>query len=497
MAGAEGSTTEGAEKDLEFSRAGEGPNFEFAFNSQNFSDRLLRIEVVAEIWCKALFTIEVVNIFFHTKLANTYEPSYDWRGCVEGVLRVKTIHINSAILAVRSPFFLKLFSNGMKESDQTHPTLRVADSDENALMELLNFMYSGKLTTTEPSLLLDILMAADKFEVVSCMRHCCQLLTSLPWTTESALLCLDHPCVMSMAAEVQLLISAAKDFLVNKYKDYNKLRKEVTSISLAGIKAILSSTDIHVACEDYLFVLMLKWARVQYPDLEERREILNSHLLPLLRFSHMTYKTLQEILACTANDIDHEQVTKCINGVLLCKAYPAHKPGALAACAPSCQQFAERDYKYRHLKVVAFDQPRPQVIAYMDLKHEECSQLFPSEKIFSHPFHVAGQGFILGARCCKADQGESYSFGLLLHIDLELKGSTCVTVDYEFAARTRPSRQFVSKLNGRHTFSDKFPVGSRYLFWVPWQTFMADDSIFIDGVLHLRVDLTVLQEDPV
>lgn len=87
-------------------------------------------------------------------------------------------------------------------------------------------------------------MAADKFEVVSCMRHCCQLLTSLPLTTESALLCLDHPCAMSMAAEVQLLISAAKDFLVNKYKDYNKLRKEVINISLAGIKAILSSTDI-------------------------------------------------------------------------------------------------------------------------------------------------------------------------------------------------------------------------------------------------------------
>ncbi|KAF7075973.1 hypothetical protein CFC21_080694 [Triticum aestivum] len=476
MAGTEGSTTEGAEKDLEFSRGGEGPSFEFAFNSQNFSDRLLRIEVVAG-----------------EDFAGRFLPD-SARHCKEKVLRVKTIHINSAILAVRSPFFLKLFSNGMKESDQTHPTLRIADSDENALMELLNFIYSGKLTTAEPSLLLDILMAADKFEVVSCMRHCCQLLTSLPWTTESALLCLDHPCTMSMAAEVQLLISAAKDFLVNKYKDYNNLRKEVTNISLAGIKAILSSTDIHVECEDYLFLLLLNWARVRYPDLEERREILNSHLLPLLRFSHMTYKTLQEILACTANDIDHEQVTKCINGVLLCKAYPAHKPGALAACAPSCQQFAERDYKYRHLKVVAFDQPCPQVIAYMDLKHEECSQLFPSGKIFSHPFHVAGQGFILGARCCKADQGESYSFGLLLYIDLELKGSTCVTVDYEFAARTRPSRQFVSKLNGRHTFSDKFPVGSRYLFWVPWQTFMADDSIFIDGVLHLRVDLTVVEQ---
>jgi hypothetical protein len=95
-------------------------------------------------------------------------------------------------------------------------------TEENALMELLSFMYSGKLTTTNPTLLLDILMAADKFEVVSCMRHCSKLLTSLPMTTESALLYLDLPCSISMAAAVQPLTDAAKDFLAVKYKDLTK-----------------------------------------------------------------------------------------------------------------------------------------------------------------------------------------------------------------------------------------------------------------------------------
>ena len=95
-------------------------------------------------------------------------------------------------------------------------------TEETALMELLSFMYSGKLTTTEPTVLLDILMAADKFEVVSCMRYCSQLLTSLPMTTESALLYLDLPCSISMAAAVQPLTDAAKDFLAVKYKDLTK-----------------------------------------------------------------------------------------------------------------------------------------------------------------------------------------------------------------------------------------------------------------------------------
>jgi len=65
-------------------------------------------------------------------------------------------------------------------------------------------------------------MAADKFEVVSCMRYCSQLLTSLPMTTESALLYLDLPCSISMAAAVQPLTDAAKDFLAVKYKDLTK-----------------------------------------------------------------------------------------------------------------------------------------------------------------------------------------------------------------------------------------------------------------------------------
>ncbi|KAM0883751.1 hypothetical protein ACQ4PT_031429 [Festuca glaucescens] len=260
MAGAQGSPTAraGAEMDIEFSVGGWGPSFEFAFDAENFSDKLLRIEVVAS-------------------------------GDVAGA---------------RDP----------------------VEEDENALMELLSFIYSGKLTTTEPTFLLDILMAADKFQVISCMRHCYQLLTSLPLTTESALLYLDHPCSMSMAAEVQLLKGAAKEFLANKYKDYNMFEQEVMTISLSGIEAILSSSDLHVEYEDQLYYLLLKWARVRYLELEERRKILSSHLLPLVRFSHMTYGALQNILICTDNDIDHEKVTKLITGVLMCKAYPAHKP---------------------------------------------------------------------------------------------------------------------------------------------------------------------------
>jgi hypothetical protein len=102
------------------------------------------------------------------------------------------------------------------------PVFILIGTEENAVMELLGFMYRGKLTPREPTLLLDILMAADKFEVLSCMRHCSQLLTRLRMTTESALLYLEHPCSVLMVAEVQRVVGAAKEFLANKYKDVDK-----------------------------------------------------------------------------------------------------------------------------------------------------------------------------------------------------------------------------------------------------------------------------------
>ena len=95
-------------------------------------------------------------------------------------------------------------------------------TEEVALMELLNFMYINTLSTTTAPALLDVLMAADKFEVASCMRYCSRLLCNLPMTPESALLYLDLPSSVLMAEAVQPLTDAAKQFLAACYKDISK-----------------------------------------------------------------------------------------------------------------------------------------------------------------------------------------------------------------------------------------------------------------------------------
>ncbi|CAL9123154.1 unnamed protein product [Musa textilis] len=492
-----------------------GCNFEFVSDSSNFSDRPLRIEIVAVLpegrpegegdseWDrhrkrrreaieKRKDEQEGESVAMIEGSPSGDEPSRpsgsSWSMDSPPVIRIKSLYVSSTILSAKSPFFYKLFSNGMRESGQQHATLRIDASEEAALMELLSFMYSGKLSTTSPTLLLDVLMVADKFEVVSCMRHCCELLKSLPMSQESALLYLELPSSISMASALRPLTEAAREFLVNGFKDLTKNQDGLMELPLVGMEAVLSSDDVQVASEDALYDLVLKWARRHHPRLEERQEVFGTRLGRLIRFPYMSSRKLRKVL--THNDMDQEFSNKAVLEALFFKAEPAHRRQALAMDDVTNRRFAERAYKYRPVKVVEFELPCTQCIVYLDLKREECAHLFPSGRVYSQAFYIGGQGFFLSAHCNREVQSSCHCFGLFL--GMQEKGSVSFTVDYEFSARTMPSGQFDSKYKGKYTFSGGKAVGYRNLFAIPWTSFMADDSLyFINGVLHLRAELTI------
>ncbi|KAI4338702.1 hypothetical protein MLD38_023727 [Melastoma candidum] len=406
------------------------------------------------------------------------------------ILRVETLHVSSLLLAAKSRFFYKLFSYGMRESDQRHVTLRIHASEEAAFIDLLNFMYSRTLSATTPTALLDVLMAADKFEVASCMRHCSKRLRNLPMTCESALLYLDLPSTVLMAEAVQPLTDAAKQFLATHYKDISKFQEEVLNLPLAGIEAVLSSDDLQVASEDAVYDFVLKWARIHYPKLEDRQGILGSRLGRLIRFPYVTGRKLKKVLSC--NDFDPDLASKVVLEALFFKAEAPYRQRSLAAeeASGSHRRFVERAYKYRPVKVVEFEVPHQQCIVYLDLKREECAHLFPSGRVYSQAFHLVGQGFFLSAHCHMDQQSSFHCFGLFL--GMQDKGSVSFTVEYEFAAWSKSSEDFVSKYKGNYTFTGGKAVGYRNLFGIPWTTFMGDESpCFINGILHLRAELTI------
>lgn len=532
--------------------SGSDSDFAFAFNDSNFSDRVLTIEIIADLpetkagregftsiadWarnrkrrreeikketavdvivnceeqilsCNMPDTEDVVNygnqdeeavamieeLPSGTFVGEEAAPDNDLPGNMEGlpVLRVKTLHISSPILAAKSPFFYKLFSNGMRESEQRHVTLQIHASEEAALMDLLNFMYSNALSATTAPALLDVLMAADKFEVASCMRCCSRLLRNLPMTCESALLYLDLPSTVLMADAVQPLTDAAKHFLAARFKDITKFQDEVLSLPLAGIEAVLSSDDLQVPSEDSVYDFVLRWARIHYPKLEDRREVFSSRLCHLIRFPYMTCRKLRKVLTC--NDFDPDLASKVVLEALLFKADAPYRQRSFAAddASATYHRYVERTYKYRPVKVVEFELPRQQCIVYLDLKREECANLFPAGRVYSQAFHLGGQGFFLSAHCNMDQQSSFHCFGLFL--GMQERGSVSFAVDYEFAARSKPTEEYVSKYKGNYTFTGGKAVGYRNLFGITWTAFMADDSVyFINGVVHLRAELTIRQ----
>ncbi|XP_076950226.1 BTB/POZ domain-containing protein POB1-like [Bidens hawaiensis] len=434
-------------------------DFSFAFNNSKFSDRVLHIAIYSE------------------PMDSTLSPS----------VIVEDMHISSPILAARSPFFYKLFTNGMKESEERDVTLRINASEKAAFMELLNFMYSNNLTFTTVTALLDVLVIADKFDVPSCVRYCGHLLRNLPMEPKSVLLYLDLPSTILTAEGLRSLTVAAKQFYAVHYKDITKYQDEIHRLPLESVEAIISSDDLKVATEDDVYVFVIKWARTHYPEREDHRIILMSRIAKFIRFPYMTHGMLTNLLTC--NEFDPEFAQEVVTEAISFNAEVPRRQHEYE------QGFVKRAYKYQPVKMVKFEQPYPYHVVYVDLKRDVCASLFPLGHVCSEAFNVGGKGFYLSFQCSETVKTlQERSFRILLGT-ME-KVSISFAVDYEFAVLSKPNEKFVKKCHGSYIFEVKKTRYANSFFVTSWKLFIGKDSVyFIDDVFHLSDKLNVRELD--
>ncbi|KAK6158825.1 hypothetical protein DH2020_006139 [Rehmannia glutinosa] len=377
---------------------GRDPDFGFAFNDSNFSDRVLRIEIIADPpdarpdseGCRTLADWAArkskrrrgdvmkkgnaldINNCPEEQILDCQQPDIDDANDgigdenhdEEEIPMIEDSPSGDEAANSDDSTWSKIVQD---YSQMVNITVVFANSilngtEEAALMELLNFMYSSALNADTAPALLDVLMAADKFEVASCMRHCSRRLRNLPMTPESALLYLDLPSSVLMADAVQPLTDAAKQFLAARYKDLSKFQDEVMKLPLAGIEAILSSDDLQDS-------LSKARGASGYPLFSFKS---------IYSFPLHDLRKLKKVLAC--NDFDHDYATKAVLDALFFKAEAPHRQRIYATeeSTSTSSRFIERAYKYRPVKVVEFEVPRQQCVVYLDLKREECANLFPS-----------------------------------------------------------------------------------------------------------------------
>ncbi|KAK1264984.1 BTB/POZ domain-containing protein POB1 [Acorus gramineus] len=363
------------------------------------------------------------------------------------LIRVKRIHISSLVLASNSEFFFKLFSNGMKESQPNSTvTIRIYDSEEDAFMEILNFMYGMTLSSRamkSSCTLFKVLMLADKFEIISCIEQCVQLLVDLPMTRESALLYFDIP----MRSEYQPLINEATRFLSSCYEDLTKHLDELCDMPVTVMETVLCSDNVRVSSEDCVYDIALKWARKQYPRLEDRRAFLGSCITRLVRFPYLRCAKLREVLAC--EDLDHDFAKDVVGEALFFKVDP------------------------------------------FNITIEACEKLRVRDKISSKLFYLGKRSFFLIAERCKSNPGPSDSFGLFLCSNDRF--SEVIIVDFMFAVKKKPEMNFLNLHGMVASFKKNEGFGTDRLICMLWNNFTANDSpYFIDGVLHLKAKLSFI-----
>ncbi|KAL4192101.1 hypothetical protein AMTRI_Chr06g192330 [Amborella trichopoda] len=164
----------------------------------------------------------------------------------------------------------------------------------------LEFIYCGTLSTSTPELLMNLMVIANKFDVVSCICQCSLLLSSFPKTPACASQYLEFPYKTLDAA--QFFTDAAKQCLAEHQCEFFKYAfslscmykdEELISLSLPAIAQLLSKPLL--PSEDEVFNFALRWARAKYLELQGRREILGSELIPLIRFPYLTKHMLKEI----------------------------------------------------------------------------------------------------------------------------------------------------------------------------------------------------------
>ncbi|GBG65902.1 hypothetical protein CBR_g54193 [Chara braunii] len=494
---------------LHVGNGGDNPApYAFAFNDKNFSDRLLHIELIPE--CEDFICQDVQP---SNPVSSTGSKSYSKRrrtssqdadnSCVvqqhadaeelqTGGRVVKSVHICSAILAGQSPFFYKLFTSNFKEAEQRDATLRIRASEESALMDMLEFTFTGKVKAQSSQDLLDVLLMADRFQVDACTHHCTKLLNEFDLTVEDRLQFLNLPVAVQETDAVKSLIEGAKEHIAVHFRDLHKMMNEALTLPLPGVEILLESDAINVSSEDIVFDFVIKWVRQHTQDPVERQEVFK-RLIHLVRFPWMSNKRLMRV--CSSPDLDQDYIKKMVIEALLFKAEsPFGRQKMAKEAEEKHKRFRERSYKLRPVKAVAFDNPWPHCIVYLDLKIEEVRNLWPKGHIYSQSFHCGEHEFFMSAQCNANKDSNLNTFGLFLGMHERGASAATVVVDYDFSVRTVPSMQFVSRVNSTYTFTSGKVVGYRDLFLLKWENFVADNSpFFFGGVLYIRVELSLKQ----
>uniref|UniRef100_A0A8I6XE66 BTB domain-containing protein n=2 Tax=Hordeum vulgare subsp. vulgare TaxID=112509 RepID=A0A8I6XE66_HORVV len=399
------------------------------------------------------------------------------------VPQVQHIRVSAMLLASESQFFHKLFTNGMKESNQNVIELQVSEAELEPVLEIIKFIYNGEFSKLDPKSLLATLLAADKYEVTTAISECGELLLNSEMTLGTARMYLDFTTTNSVLSEaLGPLKSAAGDFVALKFKDVVQHENELLQMPLSVIRCVFLSSELIVPSEYHVYNFLLKWASENYPDPSHSRDVFCNELIHLVRFMHVSLDGLRQFFECPLMADDRKRVMTIIMNALLFKDDNT--------CSRVCNwNYDPRVYLTKPVKVSILH-PYAEAIAYMDLTLDDCYRISKpgnTSRINSEVFTFYGHTFFMRV-VCRMDPASSAPMALGLFLGTNHLRQTPVNLNVNFAVRQRPSGDFFNKLRFNRGFTNGNTYGMADLFSCPWAQLVGDGSMYvIDGRIHIRV----------
>ncbi|OXU28397.1 hypothetical protein TSAR_013525 [Trichomalopsis sarcophagae] len=131
---------------------------------------------------------------------------------VKFIVGKKTLYAHKIILAARSSVFSAMFRHCMREKEQT--IINIEEISYEVLKEVLRYIYAGKVNQNGSIIAKELIVAADKYNIVELKDECGKLLCN-SLTSENAIECLNFAYLHN----IDNLRESAIGFIVQNGKD--------------------------------------------------------------------------------------------------------------------------------------------------------------------------------------------------------------------------------------------------------------------------------------
>jgi hypothetical protein len=237
------------------------------------------------------------------------EPYYNNRIFSDCVLFIKknsevtNIHVSKFLLASKSQYFFKLFSNSMKESSENNVNIILEESyDITHFQDIIRLVYEEPLQTP-PEENLHLLYLADKYGLDEAVEKIVDLMkNSQRDSLSNAYTFLEirhHDSLYARESVKRYLVQPAIDFILENFRRWPKilLRKDsldlFLSIPVDALFLLLESDLIEVDSENSVLLGALLWINAgikeknTYPFINNPREVHITEIFKRIRFPQM------------------------------------------------------------------------------------------------------------------------------------------------------------------------------------------------------------------